>query len=255
LAGVSGFALMGAIAMPIGTANAQDAVLVDVGGVPASSLVTITGSTHLFVPGTAGIGGAATLNSATVTNGLTTNGITNTGTISTGTGANQVQLNGATGNISGATLNTTGLATLNSASVTTTLGVTGATTLNNSLTVDSNGTGVNNPGTGTLSVGAGVNSAASLQMVNDSFNLNGLAVTSSSTTLAGGQGVTGGAGQTTLVLSAGNALNGAATLTAGNNLGAGLIVNNSGTIAIDASGDRIVGLGNGTAATDALAVG
>ena len=102
LAGVSGLALMGVVALPIGTAKAQSNVLVNNGGPPAGSAttnVTIGGAgNNLAVPGNVTVGSSIQLHGGT--GGITGGGLSVTGGVS-GASGNFTTLGGAqlTGNI------------------------------------------------------------------------------------------------------------------------------------------------------------
>lgn len=175
------------------------------GAVNASSLTT-TG--NAAVGGNASVTGNTTIGGTLAVTGVsTTNGITNTGNIAT------------------TTLNTTGLATLNSAAITNnatvggTLAVTGATTLNGATAVNNtlnvNGattvvgtTNINATGTAATSIGNAAapvtvtgsavtavagnsqvalqNGEARMTVTNAAGNTHGLVVGESSTTLSGG---------------------------------------------------------------------
>jgi hypothetical protein len=112
LAGVFGLALMGVVALPIGTAKAQSNVLVNSGSPPTGTATTnvtvdLSGN-NLTVPGTvsgargnfatldgATPGGAITLASSIAASGQN---ITNLGTVTAGS---TISLNGVTGQING----------------------------------------------------------------------------------------------------------------------------------------------------------
>jgi len=101
LAGVSGLALMGVVALPIGTAKAQN-VLVNNGVPPlgtATTNVTIGGAgNNLAVPGNVTVGSSIQLHGGT--GGITGGGLSVTGGVS-GASGNFTTLGGAqlTGNI------------------------------------------------------------------------------------------------------------------------------------------------------------
>ena len=130
-----------------GSDSASDIILNVDGATNMTGDLTVGGNTSLATIGTSGL---ATLNAASVS---TTFGVTGNSSLATLSTSGLATLNsasvnttlGVTGNSTLATLSTSGLATLNAASVSTTLEVTGATTLqgattvNNTLAVDSNG--------------------------------------------------------------------------------------------------------------------
>jgi hypothetical protein len=248
------------------------------GATTINNTLGVTGNTT--VGGTLGVTGATTLNSASVTNNATiggtlgvtgattTNGITNTGNISTGTlsTTGAATLNsatvtnnatvggtlGVTGNTSLSTLTTSGAATLNSASVTNnatiggTLGVTGATTLNgattvnNTLSVYSNGSAA---GGNTFTVdGNGV----SLISQNNSLTVGGNRIYTNkdgvTTTQAYGTIVTG-----SMYVDGDLTVNG--YLTSSNpNTASGIVVNNSG-VSVDGLNNTVSIFAGGNASS------
>ena len=156
------------------------------------NISTTTGNISTATLSTSGL---ATLDSADVSNNATVGGTLGvTGNYSTTNG----NISTATGNISTATLSTSGAATVGG-----TLGVTGATNLNNTLAVDSNGAttgggtlsitdsglevtadsnGIVSDGRGSLSV---TETEASLTVTNSTGVLHGIVVSETGTTVVG----------------------------------------------------------------------
>lgn len=102
--------------------------------------ITLMNSSSMTVTGAFGVRGASRLDGAVTlsTNTSIAGALTLYDNLSVSSNAVVAGTLGVTGASSLSTLGTSGLATLNSASVTTTLGVTGAATLSNNLTVNGN---------------------------------------------------------------------------------------------------------------------